>query len=236
MLNKIINGTFDKLGYKIAKNGKIEGFNLFNPGYLSKICNPKTVIDVGVGFGTHLLYQSFPTSYFILIEPIEEYKSSIDEILLKYKGEVHYKAIGHEAGTIELDVDIDDLQLSSHFKRTELTLRNNHRIEKRKVEIVSLDILLNPINKLKRPIVLKVDTEGNELNVLKGSKLLLKSTDFVIAEASIAKRFENSYEFDELVTFMRKNGFIVFSILSIGHSAKEIRPRFADVVFSRSTS
>lgn len=228
-----MKGVLGKLGYQITKKGRSGYFSLYNPGYLSKICNPKTVIDIGVGYGTESLYQSFPSSYFVLIEPIKEYKSSIDEILSKYKGEVHYKAVGCEAGVIELDVNLDDLQKSSHFKRTELTLRKDHRLEKRKVEEVTLDSLLNPLNKLERPIVLKVDTEGNELNVLKGAKLLLELTDFVIVEASIAKRFENSYEFDELVAFMRENGFIVFSILSISHSATEFRPRFMDVVFAR---
>jgi hypothetical protein len=80
---------------------------------------------------------------------------------------------------------------------------------------------------------LKIDTEGNELAALEGANLLLQSTDFVIAEVSIAKRFENGYEFEELINLMGKNGFSVLSFLHIEHEENEISPRFADVVFSR---
>ena len=101
--------------------------------------------------------------------------------------------------------------------------------------MTTLDGLLNPLDALERPLILKIDTEGNELNVLRGADLLLASTDFVIAEASIAKRFENSYEFDEMIAFMAGRGFKLFSILSITHPANELRPRFADVVFEKCT-
>lgn len=233
MLKKIVKSIFDKLGYKLVKKNGAARYNIYNSHYLSRICKPETVIDIGVGYGTHPLYEAFPDAYFILIEPVEDYHEPITEILNQYAGTVHYIAAGQEDGVVELDVDLDDLQLSSHFERTELTAKDGHRIEKRKIEMKTLDSLLQPPGSLERPLVLKIDTEGNELNVLKGAGKLLESTDYVIAEASIVKRFEGSYEFDELVTFMAEKGFKVFSILSIAHSPKEIRPRFADIVFSR---
>ena len=237
MLKIMINSIFGKLGYKIVNKGSNHRgsgeFNLYNPHYLSRICTPKTVIDVGVGFGTPALYKAFPSAYFVLIEPVEEYRSAIAKILAKYEGTVHYKAVGQENKKIELDVDLDSLQKSSLFERTKLTTKA-HRIEKRMIEMTTLDDLLSPPGNLERPLILKIDTEGNELNVLKGASLLLESTDFVIAEASIAKRFESSYKFDELITFMAEKGFKLFSVLFIRHSQrKEIRPRYADVVFAR---
>jgi FkbM family methyltransferase len=235
MLKKIVDTVFGKFGYQIIKKGGAGRLNLYDPHYLSKICTPETVIDVGVGHGTDPLYKAFPSAYFILIEPINEYQSSINEILAKYEGTVYYKAVGQKRGTLELDVDLDNLELSSLFERTKLTETKGHRVEKRKIEMATLDGLLNPPNNLERPLILKIDTEGNELNVLKGAGLLLESTDFVIVEASIAKRFENSYEFDELITFMAEKGFKLFSILSITHLAEEIRPRFADVIFAKCT-
>jgi FkbM family methyltransferase len=229
MLKEIVNGALGKLGCQITRKGR--DFNLYDPHYLSKICIPKTVIDVGVGYGTYPLYKAFPSAYFILIEPVEEYQKSINGILRKYNGTAFYKAVGHANGIVEFNVDLNNLQLSTHFEKTKLTERNGHQIEKRKIEMTTLDDLLIPSARLERPLILKIDTEGNELNVLKGACLLLASTDFVIVEASIAKRFEGSYEFDQLIGFMTKKGFRLFSILSIVHPPKEIRPRFADVVF-----
>ena len=85
-------------------------------------------------------------------------------------------------------------------------------------------------------MVIKIDTEGNELNVLRGASSTLRSTDFVILEVSIAERFKNSYQFEDLVSIMGDNGFSLFSILSISHPENEIRPRFLNVVFSRKIS
>ena len=234
MLKKIVKSALRKAGYQITRVGAGRAFNLYNPDYLSKICDPKTVIDVGVGYGTEALYKAFPSAYFVLIEPIEEYRDSINKILSEYSGVVHYKAVGRESGTVELDVDLDNPLLTSRLRRTNLTAQEAHRVEKRKVEMITLDGLFPSLGDLKRPLLLKIDTEGNELDVLKGAEKLLGSTDFVIAEASISKRFEGSYEFKELMAYMSDRGFELFSILYILHPEKEERPRYADIVFSRS--
>jgi hypothetical protein len=81
--------------------------------------------------------------------------------------------------------------------------------------------------------MVKVDTEGNELRVLHGARQLLNATDFLLLEASVAKRFESSYEFEELLEFTNELGFRLHSILSVAHERNEARPRYADLLFSR---
>jgi hypothetical protein len=83
------------------------------------------------------------------------------------------------------------------------------------------------------PIVLNIDTEGHELEVLEGSVKSLKIIDIVIMEVSVAKRFENSYTFEEIIHFMKRHGFYVFSFLNIVHPENEQRTRFVEVVFKR---
>jgi len=157
---------------------------------------------------------------------------SIKKILAKYDGEVHYKAVGNKKGLLKMNVDTANLPLSSFFDRTTLT-KSGNVLEKRVVEITTLDTVFQNSGSMDGPILLKIDTEGNELCVLEGAKLLLQSTDFVIAEVSIASRFEGSYEFEDLINVMNNNGLSLLSFLHIEHSVKEIRPRFADVVFMR---
>jgi hypothetical protein len=62
---------------------------------------------------------------------------------------------------------------------------------------------------------------------------LLRATGAVIAEVSIAERFEGGYEFEDLVRFMSAHGFRLSSFLSVTHQRGELRPRFADVLFTR---
>lgn len=105
----------NKVGYRIHRSGKL-GVCL----NLSRLCQPRTVVDVGSGFGTLPLYEAFPNAYFILVEPLREYGASIEAILEKHKGEIHYKAVGNEEGWLEINVNKANPQLSSAFHRTEL--------------------------------------------------------------------------------------------------------------------
>jgi hypothetical protein len=81
--------------------------------------------------------------------------------------------------------------------------------------------------------VLKIDTEGHELKALQGARSLLQMTEFVIIEVSIAERFDEGYEFEDIILFMKENGFFLFSFLKFMHRMGELRPRFADVAFKR---
>ena len=232
---KFARKLLNRLGYDLHRIGRSAIIDCYSPSYLPRLCQPQTIFDVGVGYGTFALYESFPESYFVLVEPLVEFQKAIEMILAKYEGEIHYKAVGNREGWLEINVDKSNLQMSSHADRTALT-KGGSNLEKRKVEVTTLDKIYQNARSSRGPIILKIDTEGNELAALEGANLLLQSTDFVIAEVSIAKRFENGYEFEEVINLMNKNGFSVFSFLHIEHEENEISPRFADVVFSRQGS
>jgi len=55
----------------------------------------------------------------------------------------------------------------------------------------------------------------------------------VIIEVSIAKRFDEGYEFEDIISFMKESGFFLFSFLKLTHRMGELRPRFADIVFKQ---
>jgi len=234
VLKKFIRNVFGTLGYEFRKKTPMRA-NQFNASYLSQLCQPRTVIDVGVGKGTPALYEAFPAARLILVEPLRDYQDYIDQITKKYSCEVHYKAVGSSAKTLEIQVDTANLERSSFAKRSSLT-DTGDPLESRVVEVTTLDKIFQQTKAVERPIVLKIDAEGHELEALEGARELLAVTDFVIAEVSIAKRFEEGYEFEDLVLFMKDAGFALFSFVSIAHVEGELRPRFCDVVFERRTS
>ena len=92
-------------------------------------------------------------------------------------------------------VDISDLEYTSFLERSNLT-KTGSRLESRTVEITTLDDLKSELS-LEPPYGLKIDTEGFELEVIKGGSNFLKETQFVIVEVSILKRFYDSYSFEE---------------------------------------
>jgi len=67
-----------------------ESFSLlYNLGF-----RPKTVVDVGVANGTSELYSAFPHSYFLLIEPLQEFEPKLKSILRRYQGSHVIAAVG----------------------------------------------------------------------------------------------------------------------------------------------
>lgn len=230
-MKRLAKTILRKLGYEMHRRSPSVSVG-FDPSYLARIDQPQTVIDVGVGYGTYSLYEAFPHAKFILVEPLREYDRVIEEIAKEYNCDTIHKAVGDQEGVREITVDTKDLEKSSFAARTPLTATGN-QLEKRLIEVITLDSILAKASSLKRPILLKIDTEGYELSALQGSKSLLQITDTVIAEVSIAKRFEEGYEFEDLILFMKENGFYLFTVLGITHAIGELRPRFADIVFKR---
>jgi FkbM family methyltransferase len=231
MMKRLAKTILGNLGYEIHRCSPHAPVG-FHPAYLARIGQPQTVIDVGVGYGTYSLYEAFPHAKFILVEPLRDYEHVIEEIVKKYNCDIIHKAVGDKEGVREITVDTKDLEKSSFAVRTPLTATGN-QLEKRLIEVITLDSILREASFLKQPILLKIDTEGHELSALQGSKSLLQITDTVIAEVSIAKRFEEGYEFEDLILFMKENGFYLFTVLGITHAIGELRPRFADIVFKR---
>jgi len=74
------------------------------------------------------------------------------------------------------------------------------------VETVSLASILDNIN-YERIDVLKTDTQGNDLNVLKSAGEHLKNVDFIYAEYDESDDYENANSGEELDEFLENNGF-----------------------------
>jgi FkbM family methyltransferase len=229
-VKKLINLLLDKFGYEIHSKGRLNISSRFHAAYLSEICQPKTVIDVGVGYGTFPLYEAFPAARFVLVEPLREFQPAIETITRNYNCQVFYKAVSDQPGVQELRVDAKNLTKSSFADRTPLTATGN-TLQTRQVETTTLDKIYEECLPVEQPVLLKIDTEGHELNALQGATSLLSVTDTVIAEVSISRRFQGSYTFEDLILFMRESGFALSSFLNIAHRAGEVRPRHADVVF-----
>lgn len=226
MLKKIIKKLFKQLGYEIKPIKTNIGWNA---AYLSTLGNPSTVVDVGVGCGSPELYAAFPEARFILIEPLFEYEKRLKEITTKYNAQYFLCALGSQKKRITIHVDTSDILKSSFYERTRLTVTGN-ALRKREVDVITLDELM-ATHEFKPPFALKVDTEGFELEVVTGSSEFLKYTEFVIAEVSVAKRFEGSYEFSEFINEMKENGFYLFDILWIQRKESAPGILYLDAVF-----
>jgi hypothetical protein len=104
-------------------------------------------------------------------------------------------------------------------------------LEPRSVPVVTLDDLARE-RSLVAPFGLKLDTEGFELEVLRGARRFLEDTLFVVAEVSITRRFEGGYTFAQFIAEMDQRGFRLVTFLDlVGLRRPELL--YVDAVFVR---
>jgi len=218
--NKLIQSTFThKIGNLFICESK------YNANYLAKLSfHIETLIDIGVAQGTPELYAAFPDKKMLLIDPQPVPKANLKE----------YQAKGYNMETIQICLGaskgIGKLNLqgrgSTLLKRTELTKRELS--EEKEVKIDTLDHLISELDGFSSPFGLKIDTEGYEMEVLKGAKETLTKSSFVMLEVSIKKRFLDSYKFSDIVNFMANQGFELFDFLNYEPMRS---PRYLDCLF-----
>lgn len=87
--------------YNRSDKGSFTGFfrHVKKLGYY-----PKFVIDVGVATGTHGLYTSFRNTRFVMVEPMEEFVSAMEEHKKIYHADFVVAAAGATDGQIEISI------------------------------------------------------------------------------------------------------------------------------------
>jgi FkbM family methyltransferase len=186
------------------------------------------IVDVVVGDGTPWLFNHFSNQQLILIDPFNLNSEKLKLTLKNRRCELHECALGSKNKEININYDEINPLLSSIFKRTVIS-DQKHKLVKKKVQQKTLDEIIFAKKFLNKKIGLKIDTEGYELEILKGANKVLKNCNFIICEASIEKRFYNSYNFTELIIFMDKINFKLTKILRFAKFKNNIN--CADVLF-----
>ena len=205
----------------------------WEPAYLRRLgfC-PQTIIDVGVADGTPELYAAFPDAQLVLVEPVGEFFEEIAQILTHRRGVHIPAAAGSSEGELELQVEPQLTGRSSHYSRHPLE-RTGDTLTPRRVQVTTIDRIIAD-HAFPVPFGLKIDTEGAELEVIRGAAAALERTLFVIAEVGVLHdRFEGSYSFAQFIAAMDRAGFEVCDLLRIGRCHSSAHVSFLDLVFQR---
>ena len=210
--------------FKLVKNF-FKFFNLhlfyFKEKNYFKNIKVDNVIDVGVAYGTDFLLNNYLKSKFFLIEPNPLFFEFIQKkILNKYDSKLYKVAAGNEIGEKKFWFSEG---FSSFIQREDYKLKD--QIE---VKIDKLDNILKN-EKLSGTTLLKIDTEGYELEVLKGAENILKITNFIVLEV----RLENvkTYNPSEIITFLLNRNFYFYKILKVNYFRDGIS--YLDVIFKK---
>lgn len=185
--------------------------------YLKKL-NIEKVVDVGAHKGEFIevMMQLKNINSFYAFEP----QKDIFEILSKKFSEnkkisLHNFALDKEIRSMTLQVNKLSMtsslaminQRSLYLKvKNFLTNSGTNFIDKYEVQTNTMDEVFKNLNLEKT--LLKIDVEGFEINVIKGSKTKLKEIPFILIENQFGNHYQNN-SFDEVKEILLKEKFII---------------------------
>lgn len=184
--------------------------------------HPKTVIDVGVAWGTPDLYSAFPDAHFILVEPLREFENAIQALCKKLNATVVRAAAGASPGKLTMYIEKTP-SASSMFPENV-----DEKVNSYEVDVVRLDSVIGP---MQRPVLLKLDVQGMELDVIRGCEGILDNIDMIILEATLLARTKDYLELASVVSEMLKRGFVVYDIISATYRPFDQATAQVDMVF-----
>jgi len=190
---------------------------------LDRLPKIDTLVDIGVGpMGTPDLYDRFDSATLLLVDPLDETESYIDNNLNDRRVIYHKCGVGKEPAKVIINVE-EEIGRSSILNVADINYEGEP-LDKRKIDIKTLDSIVSAEDDLGK-LGIKIDTEGFELNIILGASETLKSAEFVLAEVRHNhESFQGVYKLHEFVSAMHDNGFILTMILTA-------KPFIADLCF-----
>ncbi len=162
---------------------------------------PRVFFDVGANYGTHSLLFLSQNVETVSFEPNPNCQQVFRNFcrLNNYTEKLQDVAVSNNAGEMEFWFPERDTWLGTMVADYAENLAEHYKLEKIKVPVITLDDYVEKTGL--NPDLIKIDTEGNELNVLEGALQTLKNAKpLVIFESNIttdAEERRKIYEFFE---------------------------------------
>lgn len=171
--------------------------------------SPVNVLDIGAyeGCWASEIKSIFQGANIMMIEG-QEAKESV--LLEKSKSIENSSVVIALLGAEEKEVEFNIYETaSSVFKEDNET---NAQIKTAKLSLLD-DIVAN--TKFENVDLIKLDTQGYELEILKGATKTLQSAQIVLMEVSLLEIYKGAPLAHEVITYMNNKGFILYDICSM---------------------
>lgn len=199
--------------------------------------NIDTVLDIGANKGQtrDSLRQNGFTGEIISVEPVP---ALYPLLLEKSRKDPHWRvlkplALGEQPGTCTINVsrapDMSSLlpanaRLMTAYPKTEV-------LETAEIPMKTLDALYEELKLENRRVLIKIDTQGYEMPILKGGANALARAHGVRIEMSLVELYEGEALYTEILHHLAAAGFAPHILIDIGYSRALSRQLQLDGVF-----
>lgn len=233
-VRSLLNRTMQHFGYELRLiDSPPVGYSRFLEKSKHHFPYPNTIFDIGVGQGTPWLYDAFPRSHLVLVEPLPHFASDIAEIEASRPCSVFKLALGSDQTEAKIYIPRDcptgsSLYLDRDFIEDDAV---GEVFDELHEVLIVRKTTLDAISNFAGPFVIKIDAEGSELEILRGALETLKQTSMLVLEISVKDRYQGEATFDQILLFLRENGFRLFDIIAMAYGGATKFLHHIDVVF-----
>lgn len=207
-MKKILKKIFKAVGYTISKNSKILLLdeNLFVAIKDKLIGNQLIFFDIGANWGqtTKKMSANYSNAKIYAFEPSKKCFESLKTNFKNNNVNLHNLAMGSSCSQLEFN-EYSWSALNSLLKRAYGSAKI---LETYLIDVLTIDEFCKN-NDVSYINLLKTDTEGYELNVLKGASEMMRRNkiQFVYVEIFFNENYVGQSSFGDIYNFLLENGF-----------------------------
>jgi len=237
LFKKIIHRSINSLGFEIMFIKNIQGAlecrdkkRKFMYLEWMKNIGITHVLDIGANTGQFAqeIHELLPSAIIHSFEPVPQVFEELEKNLETIPGAKAYNlGIGADDGQLSIYVNEFSPTTSLLSMTPQQKSEFGHRFPEITkmgyelvVEVKRLDNIATEIN-LSSPYLIKVDTEGYELNVIMGGSKVIRNADVVIMETSFYELYKGQALFSEVHDAMNDLGFYYAGAFGVNLSPRD---------------
>lgn len=198
---------------------------------LADIAEP-IIFDVGANIGQTAIWfrKEFPKAKIFCFEPFSSVFRELEKNVQHPNTSKYRMALGERNELLQVTSNPDPFCQTG---RMELS-KPDSECPTEQVEIATIDTFVNK-EKISAIHILKSDTEGSDLKVLKGGIELFKAGKIanVLVEASIDRNDSEHSNLFTLIAFLRQYNMTLYSLYDLNHNRENGRLQYFNALFKK---